>query len=116
MPYSIDGTPVEGAHEPRLKSGTLWVPLRQVSEALGASVDWDPANQVAIVYLGSDMATLKMGDATVDWNGEKRELQEAPYVEEGEAWVPVRFFEQTLGYKLNVGLENSQVDFTTAAA
>jgi len=116
MPYSIDGTPVEGAHEPRLKDGTLWVPLRQVSQALGASVDWDPDNQVAVVYLGSNMATLKIGDTTVDWNGERSELQEAPYVEDGEAWVPVRFFAQPLGYGLNVNLENSQVDLTTAVA
>ena len=116
MPYTIDGITIEGAHEPQLKGGTLWVPLRQISEALGASVDWDTANRVAIVYVNSDMATLKIGDATVDWNGEQSELQAAPYVEEGEAWVPVRFFEQPLGYGLSVNLENSQVDFTTAVA
>ena len=113
MPYTIDGVPVEGALEPKLKGGTLWVPLRQISEAMGAKVDWDPANRVAIVYAGDNMATLKMDDPTVDWNGEKRELQEAPYVEAGDAWVPVRFFNQPLGYALNVDLATKQVDLTT---
>lgn len=111
MPYTLNGQAASIA-EPNLKDGTLWVPLRAVSESLGGNVDWDPDNRVAIVYLGSNIATLKIGDAEADVNGEKSPLQEAPYLENGETWVPVRFFNR-VGQQIAVNLQDKHVEMTT---
>jgi len=113
MPYSIDGQPLIAEKEPQLKDGTLWVPFRTIGQALGGTVDWDADNRVAILYLGSRIVTTKVGDPTVDTDGEKTELQAAPYVEDGETWVPVRFFNVALGYGLDVNLETKQVGLTS---
>ncbi|MBV9865897.1 MAG: copper amine oxidase N-terminal domain-containing protein [Abitibacteriaceae bacterium] len=116
MPYTLDGQPLNVSLEPQQNGGTLWVPLRPIGQALGGNVDWDPDNQVAILYLNSRIATVKMDDANVDVDGQQYALQEAPYVSDGESWVPVRFFNNPLGYALNVDLGSHQVDFTSPAA
>ncbi|HVF09178.1 MAG TPA: copper amine oxidase N-terminal domain-containing protein [Abditibacteriaceae bacterium] len=113
MPYSLDGQPLAVSREPQLKDGTLWIPLRAIGEAVGGNVDWDSDNQVAVLYLNSRMVTLKIGDTTADTDGEKAELQAAPYLDNGETWVPVRLFNEALGYGIAVDLGSSQVDLTS---
>ncbi len=113
MPYTLNGQSLGLNNEPQLKEGTMWVPLRDVAEAMGAKVDFDPDNGVAIVYHGDHMITTKIGDAEIDVDGNTQTLQEAPYVENGETWVPVRFFNTALNMGLNVDLGNNGVDFTS---
>lgn len=115
MPYTINGNATSISSEPQMKDSTLWVPLREVSVALGAKVDWDPDNLVAIVYNGPYIYTVKVGDATVDVDGEKMELQAAPYVSEGDTWVPVRFFERPMGYDIVADWENKNVQISAPA-
>ncbi|HEX8834141.1 MAG TPA: copper amine oxidase N-terminal domain-containing protein [Abditibacteriaceae bacterium] len=113
MPYTFEGTSLEIGTEPQLQDGTLWVPLRSLGSALGGNVDWDPDNRVAILYLGGHIATVKIDDATVDVDGNLTTLRAAPYLSEGETWVPVRLFSEALGYNLNVDPGNKQVDLTS---
>jgi hypothetical protein len=56
---------------------------------------------------------VKPGDTTVTVDGEQQELQAAPFLSEGDTWVPVRFFNQPLGYALNVDLDTTRVELTT---
>ena len=116
MPYTLQGQPLQVAHEPQLKDGTLWVPFRAIGIALGGNVDWDPDQRMAILYLGPYTTTIRIGDKTADVDGEKVELQDEPYLDEGDTWVPVRFFERPLGYKVNADWQNKQVDITNPAA
>jgi hypothetical protein len=113
MAYKINGSDVEVGSDPRLKDGTLWVPLRSVAQSLGASVDYEPSNGVAIVYQGENVITVQIDDTNVDVNGTSHTLQAAPYVEDGEAWVPVRFFNAAMGIGVNVDLQNNSVDLST---
>ena len=112
MPYMINGDLAEIGSEPRLQDGTLWVPFRKLGEALGGKADWIAPNQVVVLYLGERVATLTIGDQTADVDNERFELQAAPFVENGETWVPVRFFEQGLGYKLVADPQNGIVDLS----
>ena len=116
MPYTINGQAIDTGSiaEPQLKGGTMWVPLRSVIEALGGNADWDADNRVAMAYSGSNIATLKIDDPTADINGEKSELQEAPVLQDGETWVPVRFF-NLLGYNMSVDPQNNSVEFSSAS-
>lgn len=115
MPYTFDGAPQDIASEPQLKDGTMWVPLRAVAASLGAKADWDSSNGVAILYLGDRIVTIKIGDASIDINGTPMQLQAAPYLDEGETWVPVRLFSEGLGYAVGVDLGSKSVDISTAS-
>ena len=113
MPYLINGNAAQ-ASDPNLKDGTLWVPLRELGEALGGNVDWDPDNRVAVLYLGDHIATLKIDDTSASIDSEQHELQAAPYLENGDTWVPVRFF-NLVGQQISVNLPDKHVEITTTA-
>src|SRR5687767_11588297 len=104
MPYIVDGQPVAIADEPKNENGTLWVPLRALSEAVGAKVDWDQDLQQIMIQHTKGNIQLNVGTNDLIMNSEPMSMQAAPYVENGETWVPVRFFNQILGYALNVNL------------
>ena len=115
MPLTINGSSVSGA-DPILKDGTMWVPLRAAAEALGASADWEGSNQVAILNHGGNLVTIKAGDASIDVNGSAMQLQAAPYVENGQTWIPVRFFADVLGMNLNVDTDSQSVEISGGAS
>ncbi|HEX9996255.1 MAG TPA: copper amine oxidase N-terminal domain-containing protein [Abditibacterium sp.] len=110
MPYMLNGELLEIQSEPRLQDGVLWVPLRKLGEALGGKADWISPNHVAVLYMGDRVATLTVGDQTADVDNERFELQAAPFLENGETWVPVRFFEQGFGYHLTADPQNGIVE------
>jgi hypothetical protein len=113
MPYSIDGQSIQISDEPQLRDGTLWVPLRALGEELGAKVDYEASNRVALVYHGDNIITVSIGQQSVDLNGQAHQLQAAPYVENGETWVPVRFFSNVLGFNLDADPSTGRVDFSS---
>ncbi len=112
MPYMLNGEMLEIATEPRVGSGTMYVPLRAVTTALGGKADWEPTTETAIVYMDDKIITVKSNDTTVDVDGEKTELQAHPWIDNGEMMVPVRFFENALGYGLDADAQNMIVSFT----
>lgn len=79
------------------KNNTNLVPLRTISEELGAKVDFNGANQkITVIYKESTvLATVGSKSATV--NGTKKELQVAPQVIKGTTYVPIRFIGEALG-------------------
>lgn len=113
MPYIVDGQPVTIEQEPRNQDGTLWVPLRPLAEAIGASVDWDQSLQQINISHTKGEFQLNIGTTDVIQNQAPASMQAAPYVENGETWVPVRFFNQIMGYALNVNLAENLVELTT---
>lgn len=113
MPYILNGNSVD-LGEPRLQDGTLFVPLRKVAQALGGSADYEPSTNTAILYLNDQIATFSVGESSVSLNGSSVAIQAAPFVEDGETWVPVRFFEGVLGYKLNADPQNSIVELSAS--
>ena len=113
MPYMLNGDLLEVATEPRVGSGTMYVPLRSLATAMGGKVDWEPSTETAILYMNDKIATLKSNDTTVDVDGEKTELQAHPWIDAGEMMVPVRFFENPLGYKLDADATNLIVSFSS---
>ena len=113
MPYMLNGDLLEVATEPRVGSGTMYVPLRSLATAMGGKVDWEPSTETAILYMNDKIATLKSNDTTVDVDGEKTELQAHPWIDAGEMMVPVRFFENPLGYQLSADATNLIVSFSS---
>ena len=112
MPYIVDGQPVAIADEPKNENGTLWVPLRALSEAVGATVDWDQDLQQITIQHTKGNIQLNAGTNELILNNEPMSIQAAPYVENGETWVPVRLFENNLGYSLSADPQSGIVDLT----
>ena len=114
MPYILNGQMADIAGEPRVQDGAMFVPLRKIAGALGAKVDFEPSTGTAILYMSDQIATFSNGEKSVNLNGSEVPLTGAPFVEDGETWVPVRFFESALGFKMNADSENGIVELSTS--
>ncbi|MEI6308934.1 MAG: serpin family protein [bacterium] len=93
---------------PFIQDGRTFVPLRFVSEALGASVQYtqkaDGSTEKVTVDFGglAPFQTWTIGVAEVDLGGEVVALDAAPLVRDSRTFVPVRFVAEAMGGRLQV--------------
>lgn len=73
------------------------VPIRFISEELGAKVDWNDATQQVTITKGSKVIELTIGKTTAKINGTTYQLDTKPIVKNGRTLVPVRFIAEALG-------------------
>ena len=81
-----------------LVDGTAYVPLREVSEALGATiVAWDPTIQTAQVEGRGITIAVTLGEKYMTVNGRYFYLPEGCGLREGACMVPVRYLAKAFG-------------------
>ena len=79
------------------KGGTLFVPIRSMFEAMGATVNWDAGSQTMnITKTGSDVK-LTVGKSEVMLNGESRPLDVPPRIYQAVVVAPIRVISEALG-------------------
>ena len=99
--FLLDGE-VKTGDVPRLVNGRLLMPLRQVSEAFKAKVDWDDKTQKATVtVLGNDQKerTVRcgVGNDYLEANGVKIALDVPAQIYDGRIYLPLRALGEALG-------------------
>ncbi|ATW27511.1 copper amine oxidase N-terminal domain-containing protein [Candidatus Formimonas warabiya] len=99
---TINGQRIELPEPPRIRSDEsnyLWliVPVREISNALGASVTWDPATNVATVIKDNQTIKLKPDDREVWENGHQFELATSPQIINNRLQVSLNFLASALG-------------------
>ncbi|UUZ78757.1 hypothetical protein LJK88_26070 [Paenibacillus sp. P26] len=99
----VNGKVIQSDEPPYIKSelGLTYVPVRFVSEALGAKVDWIADSQTVIVKMGSKTISFSIGNKTMQVDNKDVEV-EAPAEKNGErTFVPLRFISETLGARVD---------------
>ena len=86
---------------PVIEKGTTLVPLRIVSENLGATVIWDAQTQGISIKKDNNNIQLTIGKKTVYVNQKERTVLLAPRILNGSTMVPVRFVSENLGAFVN---------------
>lgn len=99
MPYTINGQPANISEEPTQMDGQTYVPLAEVVQALGGSVNWDNQSKTAQATIGQWTANVQMANPAVNVNGTQVNLSAAPVVENDTLYVPWDFFKAAYGYK-----------------
>ena len=84
------------------KNNTLYVPLRQVAEALGYTVTWNGDAQAAVVYDGPRSAVCTIGSYDYGQQRMRVQLQYTPELIDGVTMVPVEMLEHVLGYSVKI--------------
>ena len=82
---------------PFIQKGRVLVPIRFISETLGADVKWDEIFKIVTISLGNRVVRLQVGNLTADLNGKATMLDVAPVVKDGTTFVPVRFVSEAFG-------------------
>ena len=79
------------------ENGRTQVPVRFVSEALGAKVDWDGAAKKVTVTLNSRKVVLTIGLKTYEINNQTYQMDTVALLKESRTFVPIRFVSEALG-------------------
>ncbi|KAF6566966.1 copper amine oxidase N-terminal domain-containing protein [Paenibacillus sp. EKM202P] len=105
----IDGVAIATDAKPQMKNKRTMVPLRVISESLGASVEWSDSE---VILAKSDMKVkLAVNRSTAEKNGQKIPLDVKPYLKNNNIYVPLRFIAETFG--CNVNYSNFAVTINT---
>ena len=92
-----------------LHNGVTLVPIRTISEKLGAEVNWNPKTQEATIKTSTKIIKLKINSSEVNINGKieilpdnsPARLVSTQYSNGASTMVPLRFISETLGYEVN---------------
>lgn len=90
---SLNGTSQKLEASPFIKNGTTFVPVRVISETLGANVTFDEATKTAIINLDGktvQFSTLNLADSS-----------SMPIIVNNRMLIPVRFVSEKLGANVN---------------
>lgn len=105
----VDGVPIVSDAKPETKNNRTMVPLRVLSENLGAKVEWSDSK---VILTKNDMKiVLTVNSSIAEKNGEKIQLDVKPYMKDNRIFVPLRFIAETFG--CNVNYSNSTVTVDT---
>ncbi|QWU16808.1 N-acetylmuramoyl-L-alanine amidase [Paenibacillus sophorae] len=85
---------------PRLVGNTTMVPLRIVSEELGAKVSWSQADKQITVKKDELVLRLYINNTKAFVNGDSYLLETAPLLVKGNTLIPVRFVSENLGLEV----------------
>ncbi|WP_018922050.1 stalk domain-containing protein [Salsuginibacillus kocurii] len=74
------------------------VPIRFISEQLGAEVSWNADSQAVQVQHNDTTIDLTIGSTHAYINGEQQTIDVSPQLQQGRTYVPLRFINDGLGF------------------
>lgn len=77
------------------------VPFRQTIEALGAKVDWDNTNKIAIAEKDEIKVEIPIGKSYIFVNGEKVINDTAAIIKNNRTYLPIRIVLEAFGYEVS---------------
>ncbi len=101
---------------PSVTKGVTLIPLREMAFALGAQVSWNASAKTATVTDGTVTLVFKANDSTVLMNGESIKLSTVPTIAKGRFHVPLRWFNETMGAKVNWDFKTSSISIITSSS
>ena len=91
------------------------VPIRFVSEAMGAKVDWDNATQTAIIQKDTDVIRYTIGNAKAYINDEMVVFDTYGILKDERTFVPLRYISELLCCDVEWNDETRHVRITSPA-
>lgn len=91
------------------KSNRTIVPLRYISETLGAEVKWDPKTSIIEINKDTTKVILKIGAKTATIHSKTIQLDTPPVTIDGRTYVPLRFISEAFGADVKWDSTNWQV-------
>ncbi|MEW6182131.1 MAG: stalk domain-containing protein [Bacillota bacterium] len=122
LTFYVDNAPRTMDAAPLIREGRTLLPVRYVAEALGAAVDWDPAQKKATVKSGNKTIELWVGKSTAMVNGAVKSIDAENakvtpvVVPPGRTMLPLRFIMENLGCKVDWDATSQEVMIMGPAA
>ncbi|WP_158212247.1 phosphodiester glycosidase family protein [Natranaerobius trueperi] len=106
LPIFIDDTEITEGVLPQLKDGRLFGPVRNISEELGAYVEYNEETKEVTLYkedikitmtINSNIALISSDELDIPI---EKEFDSPMYVENGRTFIPLRFLAENFGYNV----------------
>ncbi len=99
---TVNGKFVPTDVPPIIKNNRTLVPIRFVTEAVGADVEWDPVQRKVTITLNNDKVELYIGKNTAYVNGVPKQIDPnnpkvVPIIIHNRTYVPIRFIMEAFG-------------------
>jgi hypothetical protein len=98
---SVNGTNQTIDAAPVIRSGRTFVPIRFISETLGADVSWDAGTQAIGVTLSSHQIGLRIGSTQAIVDGALSVLEAPPFIDHSRTMVPLRLISEAFGAEVS---------------
>lgn len=98
---------------PIVENGTTLVPMREIFEAMGASVEWNQYTNEVIGIKGTTSIKLILNSKTVYKNQKSFDLSTSPKIVRGTTFVPLRFISESLGANVEWNEESQRINIQT---
>ena len=97
------------------QNGSVLLPMREISNLLGASVDYDSANKVAIIDSVDTHVEIPLGYSFLSINGQKTQIANnaKSIVYNSKTYLPVRAVAQSLKANINYDGASKTIIITT---
>ncbi|MCM3175567.1 copper amine oxidase N-terminal domain-containing protein [Paenibacillus sp. MER 99-2] len=103
---NMDTTPV-------LWKNTTYIPLRFLSEGIGATVKWDKKAQQVTVMAGNDTLEFWVNNNVMEVNGVKKNVGSTVFVnKDGRTQVPLRFIAELLNWDVKWAQKDGSITLT----
>lgn len=97
----VDSQKLESESAPFIEDGTTYVPLRAVSEKIGADISWNEERRAAITVKGDITAELSDEKSSIYRNGEEVKIGHSPKIVNDRMYVPLRAIAEGFGYTVS---------------
>ena len=117
LTISLDGTKVTTDVAPFIDANSrTMVPVRFISEALDAEVEWNGNTRLVTVTKGATIINLTIGSNQIITNGKADTMDTAAIIVDGRTFVPVRFIAEALGLAVGWDGATQTVILTSAGS
>ncbi len=99
IPTRVDNDNTEVVPYISAENRTL-VPIRFISEALGAEVAWDEATRTVTVTKADTSIKMVIGNTAYDVNGSAKTMETAPIIAQDRTMLPLRAAAEALGQQV----------------
>lgn len=113
MSVTLNGQILSFDVPPQMIDNRTMVPLRNIFEAMGATVDWNDNTKTVTATKGSEVVIATIDDKNVSINGVNKLLDVPPMVIDGRTLVPVRFVAESFGANVEWDNTSKTVIITT---
>lgn len=96
----VNGKELDSENKPLLRNDYSYLPLADISAALGAAKGWDNKTKTASLTLGNRKAELTLDQKTMLVNGRPIAIPAAPFIHNERTYVPVGALSDALGFEV----------------